>query len=82
MLIAVEVIYNFAMFSIKASILYLYKRVFFVSRSFVVILWVVGIFVGCYSIAQTFAAIFVRALFPSPSFRQPLYLPSQNPPYI
>ncbi len=58
MLIAAEVIYNFAMFAIKASILYLYKRVFFVSRNFVIILWIVGIFVACYSITQVFAAIF------------------------
>lgn len=58
MLIAAEVIYNFAMFAIKASILYLYKRVFFVSRNFVIVLWIVGIFVACYSITQVFAAIF------------------------
>ncbi|CAF9922359.1 MAG: hypothetical protein ALECFALPRED_002066 [Alectoria fallacina] len=57
-LISAEVIYNFAMFAIKASILYLYKRVFFVSRNFVIVLWVVGVFVACYSITQVFAAIF------------------------
>lgn len=58
MLISAEVIYNFAMFAIKASILYLYKRVFFISRNFVIVLWAVGIFVACYSITQVFAAIF------------------------
>ena len=57
MLISAEAIYNFAMFSIKASILYLYHRIFFVSRGFMIGLWVLGVFVACYSITQFFAAI-------------------------
>ena len=46
------------MFCIKASILYLYRRVFFVSRGFNIALWAIGLFVFGYSVAQTFAAIF------------------------
>ena len=45
------------MFSIKASILYLYHRVFFVSRRFTRILWAVGLFVGAYSGIQTVAPV-------------------------
>ena len=58
MLISAEVIYNFAITAIKGSLLYLYHRVFYISRTFRIMLWITGIFVACYSIAQSFAAIF------------------------
>ncbi|KAK0510708.1 hypothetical protein JMJ35_007140 [Cladonia borealis] len=48
-IVAADVIYNGAMGSIKASILVLYHRVFFVSRRFTKMLWAVGIFVFGYS---------------------------------
>lgn len=51
-------IWGFAVTAIKGSLLYLYYRVFFVSRRFTIALWVVGIFVICYCIAQSFASIF------------------------
>ena len=51
-------IYNFAITAIKGSLLYLYYRVFFVSRYFRYSLWAVGLFVAAYSITQVFAAIF------------------------
>lgn len=50
--------YQPALVCIKASLLYLYYRVFFVSRTFIITLWAVGIFVVCYSIPQIFCAIF------------------------
>lgn len=37
------------MFFVKASILYLYQRVFFVSRNFIRTAWAVGLFVFGYS---------------------------------
>ena len=48
-LLADEVIYNFATFCLKASILYLYHRVIFVSRPFTWTLLVVALFVFIYS---------------------------------
>lgn len=48
-IVAADVIYNAAMGSIKASILVLYHRVFFVSRRFTKMLWGIGIFVFAYS---------------------------------
>ena len=48
-ILAAEVLYNIAMFSIKISVLYLYHRVFFVSRKFTKVLWGVGIFFFIYS---------------------------------
>jgi len=46
------VIYNPAIFCIKASILYLYHRIFSVSPGFTKTLWAVGIFVLSYSFIQ------------------------------
>lgn len=43
-IMAGEVIYNPAIFCVKASILYLYHRVFSVSKKFTKTLWAVGIF--------------------------------------
>lgn len=51
-IIAGEVIYNPAIFCIKASILYLYHRVFSVSPKFTKILWAVGGLVFSYSLVQ------------------------------
>lgn len=51
-IIAGEVIYNPAIFCIKASILYLYHRIFSTSAIFRKTLWVVGIFVFSYSSIQ------------------------------
>ena len=65
-LIASEVIYNFAITCIKGSLLYLYHRVFFVSRIFTITLWAVAIFVAAYSITQAFAAIFQVSHFSLP----------------
>ena len=44
-----EVIYNMATLCIKFSILYLYYRVFFVSRRFIYILWSVAAVIFIYS---------------------------------
>ena len=57
------------MFFIKASILCLYHRIFFVSRRFRIMLWAVGIFVLGYSVAQTLTAIF--ACVPIPALWDP-----------
>lgn len=57
-LLSAEVIWGFAIMAIKGSLLYLYHRVFFVSRRFTIALWVVGIFVICYCVMQSFASIF------------------------
>lgn len=43
---------------VKGSILYLYHRIFFVSRPLTIALWLVAAFVLGYSIAQVFGAIF------------------------
>ena len=43
---------------IKFSILSFYHRIFSVSRPFIITLWCVGVFIFCYSMAQTFGAIF------------------------
>ena len=51
-IIAGEVLYNPAIFCAKASILYLYHRVFSVSPRFTKTLWAVGIFVFGYSSVQ------------------------------
>ena len=51
-IIAGEVIYNPAIFCIKASILYLYHRVFSVSPRFTKTLWAVGGLVFSYSLIQ------------------------------
>ncbi len=56
-LLAVEVIYQAATFFIKASILYLYHRIFFVSRRFTWTLLGVGIFVFLYSSIQGLGAL-------------------------
>lgn len=40
------------MFSIKASVLYLYHRIFFVSRTFSRMLWALGIFVFGYGFVR------------------------------
>lgn len=56
-LLAVEVIYQAATFCIKASILYLYHRIFFVSKRFTWILLGVGIFVFLYSSIQGLGAL-------------------------
>ncbi|KAK3167196.1 hypothetical protein OEA41_010322 [Lepraria neglecta] len=56
-LLAVEVIYQAATFSIKASILYLYHRVFFVSHRFTKLLWAVVIFILIYSGVQGMGAL-------------------------
>ncbi|MCJ1451660.1 hypothetical protein MMC28_002000 [Mycoblastus sanguinarius] len=58
LLISAEVVYSFAITLIKGSLLYLYNRVFFVSRSFRITSWVVAIFIACYSVTQIFASIF------------------------
>jgi len=51
------VTYQAATFCIKASILYLYHRVFYVSRRFTIILWVVAIFTFLYSSVQGLGAL-------------------------
>ena len=58
LLLSAEVIYSFAITAIKGSLLYLYYRVFFIIRRFTIALWVVGAFVVCYCLAQSFASIF------------------------
>lgn len=40
------------MFSIKASILYLYHRIFFLSQRFTYLLWVIAVFVAGYTGSQ------------------------------
>lgn len=57
-LLTAEVIWGFAVTPTKLSILYLYYRIFYVSRRFTIMLWVVGIFVTCYCLMQAFASIF------------------------
>lgn len=58
LLISAEVIYCVAIMCVKGSLLYLYHRVFYVSRGFRITTWIVVIFIVGYSIAQTFASIF------------------------
>ena len=58
-LICAEVIWCFAITTVKGSILYLYHRIFsFNNRSFSITLWIVGIFIIGYCLTQTFAATF------------------------
>ncbi|CAF9925812.1 hypothetical protein IMSHALPRED_006787 [Imshaugia aleurites] len=58
LLLSGEVIWGFAISTIKGSLLYLYYRIFFVSRKFTIALCVVGVFVVCYCLTQSFASIF------------------------
>ena len=55
---AEEVLYNIAMFSIKASVLYLYHCIFFISRRFRRMLWAVGIFVLGYGLIRASTSLF------------------------
>lgn len=48
-IIAAEFLYSYAMCLVKASVLYLYHCVFFLSRNFTRGLWAVGLFVFGYS---------------------------------
>lgn len=51
-LLADEALYNFATFCLKASILYLYHRIFFVSRRFTTTLCALALFILTYSTIQ------------------------------
>lgn len=51
-------IYGFAVTTTKGSLLYLYYRVFFVNRTFMIALRATGIFVVCHCLVNTFFTIF------------------------
>ena len=51
-------LWGFAITAIKGSILYLYYRVFYVKRGFVITLKVVGILVALYCVAQALVSLF------------------------
>ncbi|MCJ1450945.1 hypothetical protein MMC28_001279 [Mycoblastus sanguinarius] len=56
--IAVEVLYTIGAAAVKFSVLLLYRRVFGSARRFTILLWALGVFILCYSIAQALVATF------------------------